>query len=91
MVAPARYRTGLHKSAQCTSWDCAWFLPPRARMCQVDLAQRGWTIKEGYTFGMPRTGDATFAAHFDQMCHAWTRPQHDVELRILRLSDFLSV
>ncbi|CAE6929940.1 LIP [Symbiodinium natans] len=36
-------------------------------LAMVDLAQRGWTIKEGYTFGMPRTGDATFAAHFDQM------------------------
>ena len=35
-------------------------------VCQVDLIQ-GWTIKEGYTFGMPRTGDPIFARHFDRL------------------------
>ena len=26
-----------------------------------------WPVKEGYTFGMPRTGDAIFAVNFDHV------------------------
>ncbi|CAE7644999.1 unnamed protein product [Symbiodinium microadriaticum] len=36
-------------------------------LAMVDLSEKGWRIKEGYTFGMPRTGDATFAVNFDHL------------------------
>ena len=28
----------------------------------------GWLVREAYTFGMPRPGDAAFARTFDGMC-----------------------
>jgi len=42
---------------------CALFV-----LCQVDLVSEGWLVREGYTFGMPRPGDAAFARTFDGMC-----------------------
>ena len=38
-----------------------------AQSTQVELSERGWSVKEGYTFGMPRAGDATFAVNFDHL------------------------
>ena len=38
-----------------------------AQSPQVELSERGWSVKEGYTFGMPRAGDATFAVNFDHL------------------------
>jgi len=37
-----------------------------ASLAMVDLAKAGRDIKEAITFGMPRTGDATFARNFDR-------------------------
>jgi len=36
-------------------------------LAMVELSERGWSVKEGYTFGMPRAGDATFAVNFDHL------------------------
>ena len=37
---------------------------------QVDLVSEGWRVREAYTFGMPRPGDAAFARTFDGMCQS---------------------
>lgn len=36
-------------------------------IAMVDLVSEGWLVREGYTFGMPRPGDAAFARTFDGM------------------------
>ena len=51
---------------------------------QVDLVSEGWRVREAYSFGMPRPGDAAFARTFDGMCQSQVWP--DIRFGVLSVS-----